>query len=167
MKAYCSIEDVLSVAVIFRKDVVPLIGSTDNTATYTPNTYTIPREDVEDIIIEASEMVRKILQPRYEISVIDGYDPSYPPVVVFLTKTYSAMIMLERYASQSTDRNNELISTLNRSMLAYKKIITNGLLTDVNDLVVPSLNGTVFLKETNSNDVNVKLTEIYANGRTY
>lgn len=136
MNNYCSIDDVLSVAIDFRKDVWPA-ESAPADINRGPNTKTIAAAEVTYIIAEASEMVRAWLQPHYSPAVIDAYGAdSYPPVVIYLTKAYAAIMMYEQYASTSMDRNDKLIAELDRRMNEYRQIIGNGALSDADGNLV-------------------------------
>src|SRR5690348_11640746 len=130
MVNYCTVDEILSVAPIFKKDVVPEQTSATTTK-YDPNSQVISRDEIEDIATEASEMVRAMLLPHYDPEVIDSYDPAFPPVVNFLTKTYGARLMYERYPAIDPSKVGDYLATLDRDMQAYRQIICGQALRDV------------------------------------
>ena len=168
MVDYCTVRQVLDVAITFRADVDMSKESGDDTVSFLQNSNTIWDGDVEKIITEASEMVRGKLKPRYSIAVIDAYDP-YPPVVVYYTKIYAAILMYERFANQSVERNNLLIGTLQRSIKEYQTIIVNGSLVDASGVAVPTVTNPVLLAGADNEDFTAagELQELYEDGRVY
>lgn len=170
MKSYCTVADVLSVAIRFKDDVWPTDSEPDDLASHKQKTKTIARGDVELTIEEASEMVRAMIKPQYDSAVIDSYEAAgYPKVIIFLTKTYSAILMFERYAPQSVEANQKLIESLKRSMTAYEQIIVNGALTDQDgNLVERTYAIEVMLGRDNDNyKAFDELKDTYENGRVY
>ena len=163
---YCTVDDVLSVAITFREDVLPESG---DTASFRYKTNTISRDDITALILEASDMVRMLYKPRYSITTIDGYDPNFPPIIVHLTKVYTAILMYQRYANQDIERNKGIIESYNRSMRAYSQIIANGALVDTDDERVPTLTDPLILKGADNTDWPSweDLEELYEDGRTY
>ena len=164
---YCSVDDVLSIATIFRKDVYPESGS--DAANFRQNTNTIPIADVEYIIEEASEMVRSALQPRYSSTVIDALSPDFPPVVVYWTKAFSAILMYRRYASQSIERNNELIKVLEKEIETYQQIVVGGNLRDADGNLVTTQVDPELLAGVDNTEFTADglLQELYEDGRVY
>ena len=132
---YCTVDDVLNVATDYRGSVegyTPPSGST----MVRPNTKTIAESEVESLITEASVMVDSKLAPRYQLSVIQAIDP-LPPVVVYLTKTYAAIMMYQRYDFGSIEKGKAQIEQLQNPMTEYKRIISNGSLLDSAGELVP------------------------------
>lgn len=133
MTKYCTVDDVIELAPTFKKDVLPLVS--EGTAVRAQNTNTIPRDKITITIEEASEMVRSLLHPRYDTDVIDGLSP-FPPVVVYYTKTYAAMLLYEREPG-SGEYSEKRVGLLQRSLEEYGVIIANGELRDENNVLVP------------------------------
>ena len=172
MKSYCTVEQVLKVAIVFWDDVWPTFSVPTDIVSHKQNTKTIPKADVEAIIEEASEMVRAQIKPYYDSVVIDNFDPDYPPVIVYLTKTLSAMLMLERYAPvgiQNSEHNKALIDRFKRSMKEYQDIIVNGALTDENGTLVSRTQDVSVLLGRDNDEYKAfdELRELYENGRIY
>ena len=168
MNQYCTIEDVLSVATVFRQDVMPLESGDE--ARYNTNTNAISRDEVDYIITEASEMVRGLLQPKYDLTVIDSYaEGEWPPIINYCTKTYSAILMYERFGSVSIERNERLIKSLKRSYNQYREIIANGTIRDRDGVLVPSLVTTEVQQGSTGTDfyATKRLKEVYESGRSY
>lgn len=142
--AYCDADEVLAVAVNFRKDVIP---ATSGTLTeYQPNTNTISAQAVDDICIEASVRTRSLLRPHYDPAVIDAYDPTFPPTVNFLAKTIGAMIMYERYSAVlAPERDTAIIANLQNSYNQYLQEISGETLRDADGLDVPVTDATAAL----------------------
>jgi hypothetical protein len=158
MATYCTYTDVLKVAQEFKRKVV---GSG-----HPQNDNTIPAADVTAIAAEASQMVNALLQPRYKVATIEAYT-TYPPVIVYLTAAYSAVLMNERYGASSVDQNKKLIDRYSRSIAEYKAIIQNGALVDSTGAKVPTQVDPVILQDTGNFVSNDKLSELYEDGRTY
>ena len=143
MKDYCTVLDVLAVARVYLQDV-------DVTWPYAVSTFrevtnTIAKEEIEVFITEASEMVRGKLRPRYDTDIIDAYDPDYPPVVIYLTKSYTAKMCLTRFAPASADRDKVLIDKINEYIDEYEQIIISGSLFDgLGVQIVTVVNPTLF-----------------------
>lgn len=157
---YCTIDDILGIAQDFKRDVVPLVPDPRNTGT-------IPRADVDAIAVEASDMVNMLLQPRYAIATIEGYSPTFPPVIIYLAATYSAILMHERYGASSVDKNEKLTDRYNRSIIEYKTIIVNGALVDVAGDRVPVQVSPVLKLDTTYFVANTEIKELYEDGRIY
>ena len=140
MLSYCTVDEILSVAPIFKKDVIPASSSVEVTV-YNPNTRTITRAEVEDIALEASEMCRNMLQPQYDPIVIDSYDPLFPPIVNFIAKTIGARLMYERYPSIDPAKVKDYVAQLETSMQSYRLILAGNNLRDALGVLVPATSG--------------------------
>lgn len=143
MLSYCSVDDILSVAAIYKKDVIaaPVSGDAEVLTQYNPNTRTIARQEVEDIALEASEMVRSMLQPHYSPAVIDSYDPLFPPIVNFMTKTLGARLMYERYPALEPEQVATEKAQLDDAMKSYGQMICGRTLRDADGVPVPTTSG--------------------------
>ena len=168
-KDYCGVDDILEVVPEYRKDVIPETASGEDESIFQPNTGTIPRGDIEKIVSEASEMVRLKLQPRYDITVIDAYDPNFPPVLAYYTAAYGALLVMERYGAQNVSMNAEVVKRVERSIQTYRQIIAGGVLLDTTGVKVPTVvNPRVTLGSTNTDfTADEKLKECYEDGRDY
>jgi len=171
LKKYCTVADVLSVAIGFVDDVWPEQGSPPaGIVSHRNNTKTIPAEDVEYIISEASELVRARIQPEYDPDIIDGYESEgYPPVVIYMTKTLSTILMLQRYRPQSVTQNKELIQELQTTMDIYDKIIANGALRRQGGDLVPRIRAIEVQLGRDNPEFSAfdNLKDIYEDGRIY
>ena len=146
---YCTPSDVLGVATDYKGDTV---GETSESGvTYQPNTNVIAQSEIEAMITEASVMVDSKLTPRYSLTVIQALSP-LPPIVVYLTKTYTAIMLYERIPSVSIDRKNKQIEQLQRSMKEYQTIITNGGLRDSTGTLIATLSDPGVLKGSDNTD---------------
>jgi hypothetical protein len=161
--SYCTVDDVLSVAEVYRRDVESS-GSGDTY--YQNNTNTISTEYIMILITEASNMTRMTIRPRYSIAVIDAYDV-YPPVIVALTKLYAAKLLFERQASINVERNMQLIEGLNPSIDYYEQAVVNGNLIDDDGYDVPTLRNTKLVDQSTSFSTNEELETLIETGRGY
>jgi|SRR3990172_490951 len=157
--SYCTIDDVLSVAQDYKQDV------TGESPSF--NTETISTTEITAIIDESTIMVQSLLQPRYSRDTINSYGSNFPPVIVYLTKTYSALLLYERYGSQSTEKNWEIIKKLKRTMEEYRRIIANGDLIDADGIKVPTAISPVMKQDGIYLKANEEIYEVYKNGRFY
>jgi len=150
---YCTVDDVMAIATDFKRDLD--VNNNITTA------------EVEAIITESSNMVNMILQPNYAISTIEGFDPTFPPVIVYLTATYSSILLHERFGATSVEKNEALIDRYDRSMTAFKTIITNGALVDSSNVKVPVQSAPVLKQGEPNFTSNDEIKELYENGRFY
>lgn len=169
MKYYCTITDVLAVATDYRRDVETDSTISGSPAQYELNTETITQAEVEEIIYEASEIVRKIIQPRYDPDVIDAYDPDYPPVIVYLTQYQAAVMMYQRYGTQNVERSRIMIAVLRDQVRLQRMIIENGALVDINGNVITTLGNPSVLTGASNTEFPAtgKMEKLYKYGRTY
>ena len=164
---YCDVDDVLSVATAFRQWVEPDIAS--GSAEYRPNTNTIARSEIEAIIEEVSLQVQSILEPRYDVDVINAY-VVVPPMVKSLTKYKSASILYERYNVVDIETNFQMQKLYEKSIAEYMMNVVNGLLRDADGNKIPSLTYPSIQLGSDSTDflAEGRLEELYENGeRTY
>ena len=137
--AFCTKADVLQVARIFSPDV------TDNN---------LDDSVFTEVIAEADEMVKTILVPRYDLSVITA---NVPFLVNRLSAIKSAMLLASRYLFLTIE-DSSMIS-LFRQKKHIKKVIGNGLLFDSTDTEV----ATNFKPSVIAN-VNTQLEDLYEFG---
>lgn len=165
MKLYCTVEDVLTVATTFRKDVQ--MGSGGGTQ-YSPNTGLFTQDDIEVYIEEASYRVQSLYQPRYSIAVVDGYT-DIPPTINYITKIYTAVLLFKRFYSTNTTQMTELITSFNSSLDSFKRIIANGELRDANSVLIPTIKDPSIMLGSGNTDFRTdsQLKALYKNGRQY
>jgi hypothetical protein len=165
--AYCTQDDVLGVAVTFRIDIDG--GEVSGAPQRRLNTNTIQESEMTDIIEEASNITRLYLSPRYSIEYIDSLGPDYPPVVVYFTKYQAALLMYERYASASTERNEKLMNIIEKTVQKYRTAIINGNVRDELGELITTLTDPNVLMQINNTKYPAmsELNELNLAGRTY
>ena len=149
--SYCSVSQVLDCVGIFVPDV-------------SDQFETIPSEQIERYIAEASEDTRLILSPRFELAVIDSYDPNFPLGVVSLTKLRAAMYMLDRLGGISGERNATLKALLQAEHDKWARRASNGSLLDTTGLFVPQQSGADSTQSDELTVFNTELEALYASG---
>jgi hypothetical protein len=166
---YCSVEDVLSIAYEFRKDVpAPNETEGDANAEYRLNTNLISRAKVEDMITEAGIETQLILRPRYDIAVIDAYVTT-PPYVKYLCATLAAIQLLEQRTPAAIDLAKERIAMLTARKTRYVEVIANGTLQDSTGELIPRkvMPGVRLGADDTTFPAYGELADLYENGRTY
>jgi len=120
---YCVEADVRGVARIFSTD-------------YQVGTF--KADDVNAAIIEASEQVRYLLMPNFDINVINAYSPNFPPAVVSLTKNKAANILFHRFLPLDGPQGDLLEDRLNKEIYKWECAVIGSTLLDSTGASVPA-----------------------------
>ena len=154
---YCTVSDVLDVAIDLRGDVV---GYTDPSGTVrTSNTASIAQSEIEAIIVEATADTRSLLSPRYSIAIIEAFDP-LPSDVVSYCKIVSAIIMYERYSSVDAERTQKQIDLLQKRVNRLRDTVVRGALRDNDGNLIAYAHGTT-LQQGKDSDEFTAMDDLY------
>lgn len=128
MARYCTVDDLRQVAAKYRNQIQ---GSGK---TPTP----ITTAQAEQLIDDASDQVRAIMQPAYKISIIDGYDPDFPPLIVMLTKLLAGLYLYNRYGAANNSEDIKIRQSLERTITQVRRSIAGRNLVDTLGAKVPT-----------------------------
>lgn len=109
---YCTATDVVDVAVKYK----------DVTQGFVINVQNISTAQIETLIAEASLETIAQFHPFYKLDVIDGYSPDYPPLIVYTTKIYAAILLYDRFGSANQDIDRAVIDKL---YIEYQRCVRN------------------------------------------
>lgn len=122
---------------------------------------TIPEPALSSIIDEASVRVDSILQPNYNVSVIQAYTPDFPPSVVYLTRIEACILTLDRFGLISQERNETIVNMVQKEKDFWLKIVAQGLITDIDGNTVAKKSTPAFVT---SEILNTKIRDLYPDG---
>lgn len=148
MATYCTVANVLDIARTFSPDYSA--GQINGT-------------DIEPIILENEDLIRHILQPRFDIATIEN---NIPPAIKQLCAYKTALDLYNRYPFIGTDANKEEIHRLKKMVMKWISQIAKGNILINDNGVYSNLgasNGPSYKLQINNN-----LLEAYSDGaRSY
>jgi hypothetical protein len=113
---YCTADEIMSLLQLFQND-------------WTAIEKDIPESLLDDIVIEATEHIRYLLNEKFTISEIEAMS-TLPTAINYATKLKGVFLVLERVGLVSMERNGELKKLMEDSYSQWCMFIQKGLLLD-------------------------------------
>lgn len=160
--AYCTFEDVYEFVVEYRNSIdTEEVGTgVDRT-----NSKLIKKQEILNIIEEATQHIRNKLQPHYDLTTIDYTYPNLPIVIRSFCKTYSAILIYQRYRLSNGSKASEVIDLFKKNIEDYERAIIGHILEDPYGAKIPAIQSPTLLKQPRGFASGLK--DIWKNGRQY
>lgn len=129
--AYCSVGEVQAVATKYFNSQLPDI--TDS--------------QVEAFIADASDEIRRRMQPAYDPDTIDAYDPDFPPLITMAAKLQAAIYLYNRAGSANYQSDSIIVGGITRDYGRVLQAIHDRSLLDTLGAAVPTDQAIVTLSD--------------------